>query len=82
MYTSSTRYVKIEFATALFLLPKPMLHVMLEQFAVSSNVPHISVVVAIVKIIRLFHMMICDPISLQKNPKRGNLVKTSNCFEV
>ena len=56
MYTSSTRYVKIEFATALFLLPKPMLHVMLEQFAVSSNVPNISVFIAIVKIIRLFHI--------------------------
>ena len=38
------------------LSPSKTNHAMLEQFAVSSNVPHISVFIAIVKIISLFHI--------------------------
>ena len=67
MYTNSTHYFSF-----------PPHHAMLEQFAVSSNVPHISVFIAIVKIIRLFHIWwFVIQYHCKKILKGENLVKTS-----
>ena len=82
MYTNSTHYVEIEFSTPLFLLPKPTMPCWNSlQYHLMSLIFLFSLLLSKLSVCSIY-MMICDPISLQKNLKRGNLVKTSNCFEV